>query len=164
MLFKNPVRTSKRTPHFTITKINWLTLFNFNICRAVLLWQAHGKTDGAILTRASQGFRNLDHGRNCLLVWCVMLTWTTMETVAARTWCRLPICILTMFPSSLMKAYEQMIVTACYCLISASCVWKANIAKCGTVTLPVVIRRFCLKQSDSIAVLHVLGLWLKTLM
>jgi hypothetical protein len=28
--FKNPVRTSKRTPHFTITKINWLTLFKFN--------------------------------------------------------------------------------------------------------------------------------------
>jgi len=27
ILFKNPVRTSKRTPHFTITKINWLTLF-----------------------------------------------------------------------------------------------------------------------------------------
>jgi hypothetical protein len=27
MLFKNPVRTSKRTPHLTITKINWLTLF-----------------------------------------------------------------------------------------------------------------------------------------
>jgi hypothetical protein len=27
MLFKNPVRTSKRTPLFTITKINWLTLF-----------------------------------------------------------------------------------------------------------------------------------------
>jgi hypothetical protein len=27
MIFKNPVRTSKRTPHFTITKINWLTLF-----------------------------------------------------------------------------------------------------------------------------------------
>jgi hypothetical protein len=26
MLFKNPVRTSKRTPYFTITKINWLTL------------------------------------------------------------------------------------------------------------------------------------------
>jgi hypothetical protein len=23
----NSVRTSKRTPHFTITKINWLTLF-----------------------------------------------------------------------------------------------------------------------------------------
>jgi hypothetical protein len=31
MLFTNPVRTSKRTPHFTITKINWLTLFKFNI-------------------------------------------------------------------------------------------------------------------------------------
>jgi hypothetical protein len=27
MLFKNSVRTSKRTPHYTITKINWLTLF-----------------------------------------------------------------------------------------------------------------------------------------
>jgi hypothetical protein len=27
VLFKNSVRTSKRTPHFTITRINWLTLF-----------------------------------------------------------------------------------------------------------------------------------------
>jgi hypothetical protein len=27
MLFKNSVRTSKRTLHFTITNINWLTLF-----------------------------------------------------------------------------------------------------------------------------------------
>jgi hypothetical protein len=27
MLFKNSVRTSKRTPHFSISKINWLTLF-----------------------------------------------------------------------------------------------------------------------------------------
>jgi hypothetical protein len=27
MLFKNSVRTSKRTPNFTITKINFLTLF-----------------------------------------------------------------------------------------------------------------------------------------
>jgi hypothetical protein len=27
MLFKYSVHTSKRTPHFTITKINWLTLF-----------------------------------------------------------------------------------------------------------------------------------------
>jgi hypothetical protein len=27
MLFKNSVRTSKRTQHFTITKLNWLTLF-----------------------------------------------------------------------------------------------------------------------------------------
>jgi hypothetical protein len=26
-VYKNIVRTSKRTPHFTITKINWLTLF-----------------------------------------------------------------------------------------------------------------------------------------
>jgi hypothetical protein len=30
MLFKNSVRTSKRTPLFTITTINWLTLFKFN--------------------------------------------------------------------------------------------------------------------------------------
>jgi hypothetical protein len=27
IIFKNLVRTSKRTPHFTITKINWLMLF-----------------------------------------------------------------------------------------------------------------------------------------
>jgi hypothetical protein len=27
MLFKNSDRTSKRAPHFTIAKINWLTLF-----------------------------------------------------------------------------------------------------------------------------------------
>jgi hypothetical protein len=27
MLFKNSVRTSKRTQHFTITEINWLMLF-----------------------------------------------------------------------------------------------------------------------------------------
>jgi hypothetical protein len=26
MLFKNPVRTSKRTPHFTVTEIKWLML------------------------------------------------------------------------------------------------------------------------------------------
>jgi hypothetical protein len=26
-VIKNSVRTSKRTPHFTITKINWLMLF-----------------------------------------------------------------------------------------------------------------------------------------
>jgi hypothetical protein len=25
--FKNSVRTAKKAPHFTITKINWLTLF-----------------------------------------------------------------------------------------------------------------------------------------
>jgi hypothetical protein len=27
IILKNSVRTSKRTPHFTITKINWLKLF-----------------------------------------------------------------------------------------------------------------------------------------
>jgi hypothetical protein len=34
MLFKNAVRTSKRTPHFTITTINWLTLFKFKELQA----------------------------------------------------------------------------------------------------------------------------------
>jgi hypothetical protein len=27
IIFKNSVRTAKKTQHFTITKINWLTLF-----------------------------------------------------------------------------------------------------------------------------------------
>jgi hypothetical protein len=27
MIFRNSVRTAKKTQHFTITKINWLTLF-----------------------------------------------------------------------------------------------------------------------------------------
>jgi hypothetical protein len=27
LIFKNSVRTAKKTPHFTITKISWLTLF-----------------------------------------------------------------------------------------------------------------------------------------
>jgi hypothetical protein len=27
LIFKDSVRTAKKTPHFTITKINWLTLF-----------------------------------------------------------------------------------------------------------------------------------------
>jgi hypothetical protein len=37
MLFKDSVRTSKRTPHFTITKINWLTLFKFNPLKTKLV-------------------------------------------------------------------------------------------------------------------------------
>jgi len=37
ILFKNPVRTSKRTPTFTITKINWLTLFKFNPLKTKLV-------------------------------------------------------------------------------------------------------------------------------
>jgi hypothetical protein len=27
LIFKNSVRTAKKTQHFTITKVNWLTLF-----------------------------------------------------------------------------------------------------------------------------------------
>jgi hypothetical protein len=36
IIFNNPVRTSKRTPHFTITKINWLMLFKeiIAVCNA----------------------------------------------------------------------------------------------------------------------------------
>jgi hypothetical protein len=45
MLFKNSVRTSKRTPHFTITKINWLTLFKFNPLKPKRSW-ALTKTEG----------------------------------------------------------------------------------------------------------------------
>jgi hypothetical protein len=36
-VFMNSVRTSKRTPHFTITKINWLTQFKFNPLKAKLV-------------------------------------------------------------------------------------------------------------------------------
>jgi len=39
MLFKNPVRTSKRTPHFTITKINWLMLFKEIIAFGIAISQ-----------------------------------------------------------------------------------------------------------------------------
>jgi hypothetical protein len=45
MLFKNSVRTSKRTPHLTITKINWLTLFKFKAAYTV------GETDQKIYRR-----------------------------------------------------------------------------------------------------------------
>jgi hypothetical protein len=38
ILFKNSVRTSKRTPHFAITKINWLTLFKLNPLKPKLVW------------------------------------------------------------------------------------------------------------------------------
>jgi hypothetical protein len=37
VIFKNPVRTSKITPHFTITRINWLTLFKFNPLKTKLV-------------------------------------------------------------------------------------------------------------------------------
>jgi hypothetical protein len=54
MLFKNSVRTSKRTPHFTITKINWLTLFKFNQTSfTALSFNIHVDPDTACATRAS---------------------------------------------------------------------------------------------------------------
>jgi hypothetical protein len=36
-ILNNSVRTSKRTPHFTITRINWLTLFKFNPLKTKLV-------------------------------------------------------------------------------------------------------------------------------
>jgi len=47
MLFKNPVRTSKRTPHFTITKINWLML-----CKKIIAVYSENHTK-AIHTKCS---------------------------------------------------------------------------------------------------------------
>jgi hypothetical protein len=49
MVFKNSVRTSKRTPHFTITTINWLTLFNeiiavYSVNHAKAINTKHGVT------------------------------------------------------------------------------------------------------------------------
>jgi hypothetical protein len=48
MLFKNPVRTSKRTPYFTITTINWLTLFKFKdgLVEVENMPHARGSTSG----------------------------------------------------------------------------------------------------------------------
>jgi hypothetical protein len=55
MLFKTPVRTSKRTPHFTITKINWLMLFKEIIA---VYSQNHAKPiniNAALLTVKADG-------------------------------------------------------------------------------------------------------------
>jgi hypothetical protein len=49
MLFKNPVRTSKRTPHFTITEINWLTLFKEIIAVYSVYHTKHKKKQNAEL-------------------------------------------------------------------------------------------------------------------
>jgi hypothetical protein len=50
MLFKNSVRTSKRTPHFTITKINWLMLF-----KEIILVYAESHTKHTIQTASFIG-------------------------------------------------------------------------------------------------------------
>jgi hypothetical protein len=68
MLFKNSVRTSKRTPHFTITKINWLTLFKFNENekdRRILQTQCKNSCHNAVTIY--QGENSL------LLVWVVVV-------------------------------------------------------------------------------------------
>jgi hypothetical protein len=54
MLFKNSARTSKRTPHFTITKINWLTLFKEIIA---VYSEKHTKTiqNAALMTVKADG-------------------------------------------------------------------------------------------------------------
>jgi hypothetical protein len=54
MLFKNSVRTSKRTPHFTITNINWLTLFKEIIAVYSENHMEH-KQNAALLTVRADG-------------------------------------------------------------------------------------------------------------
>jgi hypothetical protein len=68
MLFKNPVRTSKRTPHFTITKINWLTLFKFNYEPLYILNPSEEQRtpDGAEASTRSD-VTNIDHWRHMLM-------------------------------------------------------------------------------------------------
>jgi hypothetical protein len=56
----NSVRTSKRTPHFTITKINWLTLFKEIID---VYSENHTKplhTNAALLTVKADGSYSYD--------------------------------------------------------------------------------------------------------
>jgi hypothetical protein len=65
MLFKNSVRTSKSTAHFTITKINWLMLFKFKevmqvallVCFVVCMW-ATGWYLSSQSSRVSNKIRN----------------------------------------------------------------------------------------------------------
>jgi hypothetical protein len=55
ILFKNSARTSKRTPNFTITKINWLMLFKEII---VVYSENHTKpinTNSTLLTVEADG-------------------------------------------------------------------------------------------------------------
>jgi hypothetical protein len=67
MLFKNPVRTSKRTPHFTITKINWLTLFKFKVTLAErstatydVITANHCSRDGVKVSQKSGDIPDID--------------------------------------------------------------------------------------------------------
>jgi hypothetical protein len=59
MLFKNSVRTSKRTPQFTITKINWLTLFKFipnvTVCALCPKYQMAGSYTRSKLRALAKG-------------------------------------------------------------------------------------------------------------
>jgi hypothetical protein len=55
MLFKNSVRTSKRTPHFTITKINWLMMFKEIIAVHIENHTKPLNTNVALLTVKSDG-------------------------------------------------------------------------------------------------------------
>jgi hypothetical protein len=50
MLFKNSVRTSKRTRHFTITKINWLILIT-----EIIAVYSENHTNAVLLTVKADG-------------------------------------------------------------------------------------------------------------
>jgi hypothetical protein len=58
MLFKNSVRTSKRTPHLTITKINWLTLFKEIILFTLRIVQIPQIPNAELLTVKAAGTYN----------------------------------------------------------------------------------------------------------
>jgi hypothetical protein len=61
MLFKNSVRTSKRTPHFTITKINWLTLtfVKLDWAERVILLMDNNRTVKKIFNTKPIGIRKI---------------------------------------------------------------------------------------------------------
>jgi hypothetical protein len=65
MLFKNSFRTSKGTPHFTITKINWLTLFKFKVFYKIkiegqeVMLSVGGHTTQAVLAQTCMFFYSL---------------------------------------------------------------------------------------------------------
>jgi hypothetical protein len=78
MLFKNSVRTSKRTLHFTITKINWLTLFTFNPINIITPYLM--KITLSCMTRPSTGSITLTSSYHNLHAFLISLMHATCPT------------------------------------------------------------------------------------
>jgi hypothetical protein len=72
MLFKNSVRTSKRTPHLTITKINWLTLFKFNPLKPMLVF--------AILINLVRTSKRTPHFTITKIDWLTLFKFNPLKT------------------------------------------------------------------------------------